>query len=181
MEIFNDRLEPSAIEKNEDAPRKLTPTLGYVFPSTIMVAGISTSVGLNSASSFSQSLCSNSRKTVRKALVSKNLDFVSLVTSDGETLGPILPSGRFPPPPGPPRPPRLPPGPPRLPPGPPPPGPPRLVFVLASDSRAFFLSAAFKIPSLSRSKSFTISRSGALGPPRPPGGPPKSWASAADV
>ena len=50
---------------NDDMPRKWTPTFLYFLPSTVSVAGTSTSVLWKSASSSSQSAFSNSRKIVR--------------------------------------------------------------------------------------------------------------------
>ena len=60
--------DPARTMPYDDIPRKCTPTFGYFLPSTVSVAGISTSVLWKSAISASHSSVSKSMNSVRSTL-----------------------------------------------------------------------------------------------------------------
>src|SRR2546423_248515 len=60
-DTLSDRFDPGPTPMYDDIPRKWTPTFLYDFPSTVSVAGTSTSVPWKSCNSCSQSAFSNWR------------------------------------------------------------------------------------------------------------------------
>ncbi len=141
------------------------PTPEYVWPSTISVAGTSTSVLWNASSSCSQSWFSKTKNKVRNTRGSYSPASGCWVTSSGDKRGPGLavePSAVSPS------------GPPNGPPGPRPNIPPRSWRDAASEvlacARSDWLSTPFLSPSKRPSTSCVRppNPSGPPGPPRPP-------------